>query len=90
MAEAQPVIGLQEKLQDFLTSSGFTDAEYKLPAIIERDGSAGYHYSMQIIESSSTVSLCLFLQGLMLTASYRRKCSSQSVKKNRLPSTLST
>jgi hypothetical protein len=43
MAGAQPLISLQQKLQGFLASNGLTDAEYKLPAIIERDGSAGYH-----------------------------------------------
>ncbi len=83
MAEAQPVVSLQEKLQDFLTSNGFTGAEYKLPAIIERDGSAGYHYPMQILESS-TASLYLFRQVLMLTARYKRKCSSQSLMRTLL------
>ena len=39
--EGAPVIRLQQKLQDFLTSSGITDAEYKLPAIVENSGSAG-------------------------------------------------
>ena len=43
MAGTQPLISLQQKLQGFLTSSGLTDAEYNLPAIIERYGSAGYH-----------------------------------------------
>jgi hypothetical protein len=37
-----PALLLQQKLQDILKSSGFTDATYQLPAIVEKDGSAGY------------------------------------------------
>jgi len=33
---------LQQKLQDFLKEKGFTDEKYTLPAIIEKDGSAGF------------------------------------------------
>ena len=32
---------LQQKLQEFLKSSGLTDEKYQLPAIVEKDGSAG-------------------------------------------------
>ena len=33
---------LQQKLQDILKSSDFTEGKYQLPAIVEKDGSAGY------------------------------------------------
>jgi hypothetical protein len=37
-----PSLVLQQKLQGFLTEKGFKDGKYQLPAILEKDGSAGY------------------------------------------------
>ncbi len=37
-----PALLLQQKLQDILKSSYFTDEKYQLSAIVEKDGSAGY------------------------------------------------
>jgi hypothetical protein len=37
-----PALLLQQKLQNFLKEKGFIGEKYKLPPIIEKDGSAGY------------------------------------------------